>query len=55
VCQAFNPELCRALPSDGKVLVRLAGVTAEALLDLPSSHTKDATELPAVRVWTTQQ
>ena len=45
--------MSKALPADGKVVVKFGGRTAEALLELPAPSTRDAAaELPAV-VWLT--
>lgn len=47
------PDTGRAFPANGKIIVKYAGKTAEALLELPAPATRDgAAELPAV-VWLT--
>lgn len=51
--QAVAPDTGRAFPANGKIIVKYAGKTAEALLELPAPSTRDgAAELPAV-VWLT--
>ena len=51
--QAVEPDISKAFPADGKIVVKFGGRTAEALLELPAPSTRDgAAELPAV-VWLT--
>ena len=51
--QAVEPDISKAFPADGKIVVNFGGRTAEALLELPAPSTRDgAAELPAV-VWLT--
>ena len=51
--QAVEPDISKAFPADGKIVVKFGGRTAEALLELPAPSTREgAAELPAV-VWLT--
>ena len=51
--QAVEPDISKAFPANGKIVVKFGGKTAEALLELPAPSTRDgAQELPGV-VWLT--
>ena len=53
VAQAVEPDVSKAFPANGKILVKYGGRSAEALLELPAPSTRDgAAELPSV-VWLT--